>query len=132
MRILYFISNGEPRSTIIRKGLRRNGVDVDETIMTLRSFRTLRLSLNIKYYDAIVVCEYGHYFVPFANFLKKISKSSMLLFDPYISLYDTHVHDRKLVEATSWKAAYYFLLDCYIFSAFEGTFSSHCCPPSLG
>jgi glycosyltransferase involved in cell wall biosynthesis len=39
--------------------------------------------------------------------------SRILLFDPYISLYDTMVHDRKLIKATSWKAMYYFLLDKY-------------------
>jgi hypothetical protein len=53
------------------------------------------------YYDAIVTGEYGHYFVPFAKWLKMLSASTTLLFDPYISLYDTTiVHDSKLIEAT--------------------------------
>jgi glycosyltransferase involved in cell wall biosynthesis len=113
MRVLYFSSFSEPRSTIIRKGLRRCGIDVDVNFMTLRSSSTLRLLFTSKYYDAIIVGEYGHYFVPFAKWLKTLSASTILLFDPYISLYDTMVLDRKLIKATSWKAMYYFLLDKY-------------------
>jgi hypothetical protein len=101
MRVLYFSSFSEPRSTIITKGLRRCSVDVDVNFMTLRSLSTLRLLFTSKYYDAIIVGEYGHYFVPFAKWLKTLSASKILLFDPYVSLYDTTiVHDRKLIEAT--------------------------------
>ncbi|MEM3419968.1 MAG: glycosyltransferase [Nitrososphaerota archaeon] len=81
--------------------------------MTLRSFDTLKLLFNPKYYDAIIVGEYGHYFIPFAKWLKLLNACTLLLFDPYISLYDTMVNDRKLIKATSWKAMYYFLLDKY-------------------
>jgi glycosyltransferase involved in cell wall biosynthesis len=112
LKVCYLIGP-EPRSQIIRKGLRKNGVEVVELHRALKPWRFLNDCCRKEKYDAILVAEYGHIFVPQAKLLKKISRSTLLIFDPYISIYDTYAHDRKLIEVTSLKAKYYFLLDKY-------------------
>jgi glycosyltransferase involved in cell wall biosynthesis len=113
MKIAYLVTVNEPRSQIIRKGLRRNGVQVVELHGTLKPWKFMNYFSKKGKYDAIIVGEYGHIFIPYAKILKKISRTTLLLFDPYISTYDTSVNDKKLIKASSWKAKYYFLLDKY-------------------
>lgn len=119
MRVCYFGSyNSEyARNAIIRRGLDIAGVEVYEC-------RTdLGLSKGQRYrelwqrqrelpgsLDAIVVAELNQYQMPLARYAAH-RLGARLVFDPFISLYDTFVQDRALVSSRSIKAGVYRVAD---------------------
>lgn len=114
MKILRFGSYNPnyPRNQIFAKGLRENGVKIiecnDSSQILLRYLKLLG-----KYrsdYDAMIVCFFGHANVPLAKILTKLT-TKPLIFDAFISIYDTIVFDRKLVKENSFESKFYFYLD---------------------
>ena len=116
MKVCYFGSydRGYSRNRILIKGLRQNGVKViecqDASIFWLRCPKLLLKYLMIEHHNVIVVGAVGHANVPLAKILS-LSRLRKIVFDPFISLYDTAVFDRKEVKKDSLKAKYYFYLD---------------------
>ncbi len=121
---------------MIIEGLRRNGVEVvechedlwkgtseklagikDGFSITKKSVSILKIYLKLirKYrsigcYDAILVGYAGHIDVFLAKFLN-LFKRRPLIFDVFLSLYDTAVTDREIVPAGSVKAKLLHLID---------------------
>jgi len=60
--------------------------------------------------DAILVAESSQLAVPLAWYFAR-AKGVPLIFDPFISLYDTNVLDRRLIREGSLKARMYYWLD---------------------
>ncbi len=140
MRVCYFgtysLEEGYPRNRVIIEGLRINGVEVVECHEDLWTgtreklagiqdgFSIIRKLLRIlkvytkliqKFrrignYDAIIVGYAGHIDVFLAKFLN-LFKKKPLIFDVFLSLYDTAVVDRKIVSAGTVKAKLLHLID---------------------
>ncbi|MFQ5900582.1 MAG: glycosyltransferase [Thermodesulfobacteriota bacterium] len=140
MRILYFgtYSKGEgyPRNKVIIEGLRQNGVEViechaplwkgaGEKIAGIRMGKLLlsilprlfsaylillRKFIQTGQYDLIIVGYSGHIDIFIARFLTFFRKSP-LVFDAFLSLYDTGVLDRKVVRKDSLKARALWWID---------------------
>lgn len=95
MKVCYFGSYAPsyPRHRIIIKGLRSQGVDVtevtDSSQILIRYPKLARKYLSEKDFDVIFVGEASNYVQPLAILLKKITKKP-LIFDTYVSLYDTN------------------------------------------
>lgn len=123
---------------MIIEGLKRNGIDVIECHEDLWSgtsdklagiqdgfsiirklFRILKtyLRLILKYrsignYDAIIVGYAGHLDIFLARFLNLL-KRKPLIFDAFLSLYDTAVKDREIISPASFKAKLLHLTDTW-------------------
>lgn len=116
MKVCYFGSYfpNYSRNRIIIRGLRQNGVEVfecqDGSTLWLRYFKLLWQYVHLEKHNAIVVGTQGHTSVPLAWVLAKLFRR-VLVFDPFISLWDTAVFDREEVKKTSLKAKYYYYLD---------------------
>lgn len=114
MKVLRFGSYDPnyPRNRIIVEGLRKNGVKViecnDLSEIWLRYPNLIRKYTSK--YDVMFVCHPGYTSVPLARILTKLS-AKPLIFDAFISLYDTNVFDRKLTKEDSLKSKFYFYLD---------------------
>lgn len=133
LRVCYFgtysMEEGYPRNRVIIEGLRRNGVDVVEChedfwksteeklkgvqagqgeIKTLwRLMRTYARLVSkfrkVGNYDVLIVGYAGHIDIFLAKFLNLLRRKPVL-FDAFLSVYDTAVMDRKIVRAGSLKA----------------------------
>jgi len=114
MNICYFGDYGASRNRVIIKGLEKNGIKVfechDNSPILLRYLRLLLKYLRLPKHDIIIVGSNGQRCVPLAWLLAKIFRKK-IIFDPFISLYDTMVFDRKKVDKKSLKANYYYYLD---------------------
>lgn len=119
MRVCYFGSyqREEQRNVILMNGLISNGVDLVECHSSIRA--TLRRYYDLWYkfqrlepwrFDIIFVGKIGHGDVPLAFLLGKVFRKPVV-FDAFVSLYDTLVCDRKLIAANSPRARYYYFLD---------------------
>lgn len=114
MKVLYFGSYDPnySRNRILIEGLRLNGVEVLECRDNSPGLRKF-FQLYKKYkplrdkYDVMVVGFLGQQIVPFARLLTR----KPIIFDAFLSLYDSNVWDRKTVNPTSFRALYYWLLD---------------------
>ena len=121
---------------MIIEGLRRNGIDVVECHEDLwkgtseklagiqdgfsiikKLLRILQVYLklirkywSIGYYDAIIVGYAGHIDVFLAKFLN-IFRRKPLIFDAFLSLYDTAVVDRGIISPASVRAKLLHLID---------------------
>ncbi|PKL66961.1 MAG: glycosyl transferase family 1 [Methanobacteriales archaeon HGW-Methanobacteriales-1] len=95
MKVCYFGSYAPsyPRHRIIIKGLQSQGVEVtevtDSSQILLRYPQLARKYLSEKDFDVILVGEASNYVQPLAILLKKITRKP-LIFDTYVSLYDTN------------------------------------------
>ena len=103
-----------PRNDILITGLRQNGVKVVEC-RSSAPFRFRWISLLFKFmrygpFDVIIVGVPGHADVIIAKFASLIT-GTPLVFDVFISLYDTNVFDRELVKKNSFFARWFFFLD---------------------
>jgi glycosyltransferase involved in cell wall biosynthesis len=114
MRILHF-GSCDPRfirNRIIKKGLKENKVEVINCSDYHKIW--LRYSNLIKRYksgyDAMIVGAPGHYDVPLAKLLTTLN-AKPLVFEAFISFYDTYVFDTKLVKEGSLRSKFYFYLD---------------------
>lgn len=132
------MEEGYPRNRGIIEGLRRNGVDVTEchedfwkdTSQKLEGVKAgsgivkmlYRLLLtyskliskfrHIGHYDALIVGYAGHIDVFLAKVLN-LFRRKPLIFDAFLSLYDTSVMDRKIVRYGSGKARLLRLIDTW-------------------
>ncbi len=121
MNVCFFGSYQEkyPRNQIIRKGLAENDIGVFECNVPfelgLRFWkRYIRLSVLHRTlkdkYDYLFVPEMNHKNMPLAYIFSKLYKKP-LIFDPFISRYDTDVMDRKRVNKYSTGAIWSYILD---------------------
>ncbi len=140
MRVCYFgtysVGEGYPRNKVIIDGLKKNGVDVvechedlwestSEKITGIKNgfalfrkifdvlkvyARLVRKFRAVDDYDVMVVGYAGHIDVFLAKLLSLFRKKP-LVFDAFLSLYDTAVVDRRLVSPHSLKAKLLRLLD---------------------
>ena len=123
MWVCYFGSydRNYSRNRILIKGLRRNNVNVFEcndlsefwTRWPKLIFNFMKFMKNNKhYFSSLIVGAAKHSDVFPGKLLKFIYQNKFnLVFDVFISAYDTAVMDRKLVKPDSIKAKYYYMLD---------------------
>lgn len=116
MKVLYFgfYDPGYARNRVLIGGLRANGIEVlecrDESSGLKKFFKLYKKHKAFKNrYDAMVVGFLGHAVMPLA----KMISSGPVIFDAFISLYDSNVFDRKLVRGKSVKSLYYRFLDWF-------------------
>ncbi len=114
MRVLYFgfYDPDYARNRVLISGLRANGVEVlechDNSSGLKKFFNLYKKHKAFKNkYDVIVIGFLGHTVVPFV----KIISLKPVVFDAFISLYDSNVFDRKSVKPKSIRAIYYWFLD---------------------
>ncbi|MEK7583049.1 MAG: glycosyltransferase [Patescibacteria group bacterium] len=114
MTVLYFgmYDPAYSRNSILISGLRQNGVTVlecQDKSPGLKKFINLyRKHKTFKgKYDVMMVGFMGHMMVPFA----KLTTRKPIVFDAFLSLYDSNIFDRKLAGPHSLKAWYYWILD---------------------
>jgi glycosyltransferase involved in cell wall biosynthesis len=113
MRILYVGSYDKnySRNRIILKGLVKNGVEVLQLPYARYFSKLLELFRRCNAdYDVMVVGFPGHFDVPFASLQAKRSRKP-LIFDVFVSIYDTIIIDRRLTAKGSLKSYFYFYLD---------------------
>lgn len=115
MRACYYGSYHKDyaRNRIIINGLKKNAVEVLECNSSLpflkRTLRLLKKAIFLDF-DIIIVGYPGHLDV-FSAKLISIMKRKPLVFDAFISTYNTIVEEWGLVKKTSLKAKYYYYLD---------------------
>jgi glycosyltransferase involved in cell wall biosynthesis len=120
MKVCFFgIYNSEySRNRVLMAGFRENGYDIVECKVNPRIYDRLRKysSLYKEYkkikhikFDYIIVAFPGHSVVWFAYLLfgKKI------IFDAFLSLYNSEIEDRKKHKKISLRALYFWILDWY-------------------
>jgi len=120
MRVCFFggYNPKYTRNIIIRQGLIKNGIEVIECHAKSKFkfwfrypilfFRHLRFLL--KKYDIIFVPAFRHKDVPLAKFIGLLTNKPVV-FDPFVSRYETKVLDQKKVLPSSWQARYNFKID---------------------
>ncbi len=98
LRICYF-GHYDPeysRNRIIQKVLRRAGaevIDVNDHSVRLRRYYNLSKKIIREHFDLMIVGFMGHTDVPLAKLICRLRRAP-LVFDVFISLYDTYVIDR--------------------------------------
>lgn len=122
MKVCYFGSyeRDYPRNQILIKGLEANGVEVKEVycnpdvgLLNRYTHLTRNYLSGANDFSATMVGYRfltEHSILPLARLLSGI-KNNKLVYDPFVSLYDTQVLDRKTVEQNSLKAKWYHLRD---------------------
>ncbi len=113
MKVLYFGSYDPdyPRNRTIIKGLRENGVEVAEYRFPPVIWAWPKVIRDYRGdHDMVIVGFPGHFCVPIARLLTKLARKP-LVFDAFVSLYDSYVFDRRIVKQNSLRAKYYFYLD---------------------
>jgi glycosyltransferase involved in cell wall biosynthesis len=113
MRILYAgpYDKNYSRNRIIFKGLAKNGVEVLQLPYAISFSKISELFRRCNAdYDVMVVGFPGHFAVPLAKLQAKRS-SKPLVFDVFVSLYDTNVIDRRFITKGSLKSYFYFYVD---------------------
>lgn len=126
MKVLFFgmYSPKYSRNHILIKGLKLNGVEVVECndrssfIWGFRYLKLLIKYISVKGWnsDIVFVGFPGQTDVPLAWILSKIFHQK-LIFDAFISIYNTRVFDRKYIEENSVRAKGYWFIDwvsCYL------------------
>lgn len=119
MKVCYFGAYDleYPRNRVIRQGLVANGVEivvcnVSQSLKTWQ--RVPRLAHQFlgvgRQCDMILVAEFGQSLVPVAWLLSRFC-GKPLVFDAFMSFYDTAVGDRRTVAPGSIGARYYHFLD---------------------
>lgn len=114
MIILYFGSYDPnyTRNRVLINGLKQNGVEVlecrDNSPGIKKFMRLYQKHKKLQnQYDVMVVGFLGQQIVPFAKLISK----KPIVFDAFLSLYDSNVFDRKTVKTGSLRAYYYWILD---------------------
>ena len=105
------------RNHILRKGLAENGVEVVECRVSprvplwRRYFSLLKEYMKISSdFEVILVAEMNQFIVPLAKCLALLQRKK-LVFDMFFSVHDSHVEDRKFLEAGSLKARFWYMVD---------------------
>src|SRR3989344_1878126 len=117
MKICYFgiYNPTHTRNRLMIKGLQVNGVEVLEANTREKNLHKY-WTLTRKYWavykkiDCIVVGFPGHTVMPLAWLLAKLT-GKKIVFDAFISLYDSFVFDEKKYRPGSLKARKYWLVD---------------------
>jgi glycosyltransferase involved in cell wall biosynthesis len=115
MRICYFgRETNTQRGYLFLKGLRLNGVDISEINYTPSLSRRLNyVNIFVKslksYYDAIIV-GFDRWL---ENFFAKLRMRNLILWDAFMSHFDTYVFDRKLVNINSRYAKYLYYRELF-------------------
>jgi len=117
MRVCYFgpFNPEYPRNRVIIKGLRKNKVEVIEC-NSQSNYRLLDYMKLLKKhttldYDLIILGARGSYFgQPLMMFIKRMTNKPVV-FDSILTLYETIVVDRKLIDGKSVKAKLLYNLD---------------------
>lgn len=118
MRVCFFgiYDSDYPRNRVLIKGLKENGVEVVEARVdpkTSKGFERIAalarvaLAARAEPLDFVVVAFPGHA----AMLLAKLLFREKIVFDAFVSLYDSNVLDRKTHKPLSLKAAADWLLD---------------------
>lgn len=108
-----------PRNRNIILGLRKNGVRVLECNSRQKFFSGRYFELLKRYFglkirpDILLVGFAGHSDVPLAWVIGKLF-GVKVVFDSFISLYNTQVEDRKYLSSHSWKARGYYYFEKFI------------------
>ncbi len=119
LKVCYFgaYNPNYPRNVILRRGLAQNDVEVVERHVSnrIRAWRAahmlLRRFLSLPHdFDAIIVAEVNQLFTPLAWLLAR-AIDKPLVADPFFSIYDSLVDDRKLVKPGSLRARRYYYTD---------------------
>ncbi len=136
MKVCYFGTyDNKPRNRIIIKGLRQSGIEVYECHVDIWQntedksqlkgiFSKLRILLNFipgyiklifKYFclqeHKVIIVGYPGYIDMFVAKLLSVIKKRPLIFDAFLSLYDTVVNDRKIVSPNNIIAKFCYFLD---------------------
>ncbi|MBA7527405.1 hypothetical protein ES705_19581 [subsurface metagenome] len=114
MKVL-FVSGREPtytRNVVILKGIKENGVEVIECTSLLGSYLSRYPNVLAKFllkhdYDLVFVGFFGQPLVPI---IKKISNKP-IIFDAFLSAYDTMCFDRKRFGPNSHGGKFFYWLD---------------------
>lgn len=115
LKVCYFGTyDNFSRNRVFLEGLRQNDIKVIECKDSSRIWFRL-FKLTFKYIisessDIIIVCASNHINLLLARFISLFSRKK-IIFDAFVSVYDTYVNDRKLVNENSFKAKFYFYLD---------------------
>jgi len=102
------------RNKILISGLRKNGVEVIEC-NSKRPFLLKYFDLVVQYwktrkkFDLIIVGFPGQTIVPLAKLICR----KRIIFDAFLSVYDSYIFDRKTASPKSLKAKYYWFLDWF-------------------
>lgn len=114
MKVCYFGTYNKEysRNRILIKGLRENGIKVVECRTAkkgLRKFTDLikQHSIIKNSYDVIIVGFPGFQ----AVILAKLITRKPVIFDAFVSMYDSMVYDRRLIKPFGVRAVYFWLLD---------------------
>ena len=117
MTICYFgiYSPNHTRNRLNIKGLRANGVEVLECNVREKGFakywQLVKKHREIsKRYQVMIVGFPGHPIMPLAWLLAKLN-GKKIIFDAFISLYDSFVFDEKKYKPKSFQALKYWLVD---------------------
>lgn len=121
MKILFISGReaGYTRNRVILRGLRENRVNVIECTSSAKSYSMRYLEVLKKWflcslakesYDAIFVGYLGQPLVPI---IRKITRNKPIIFDAFISLYDTIIFDRKKASQNSIVGKLSYFLDKY-------------------
>lgn len=134
----YSKEEGYTRNRVIIKGLEENGIVIKEchadlwkgrldklsgikyskyTLSLIPRFIFAYISLLIKFfnigtYDLMIVGYAGHLDIFLARILN-LFRRKPLVFDAFLSLYDTAVNEFKVAKKNSWKAKAIWLIDRY-------------------
>jgi glycosyltransferase involved in cell wall biosynthesis len=117
MRVCYFGPYDPvcPRNRVLIKGLRKNGVDVVEcnsqSINRIYDYLKLLTIHQTLKYDVIILGARGIYYGQALMPLIKRMTSKPVVFDAMLTLYETHVIDRKTVRSNSVRARLMYSLD---------------------
>ena len=114
MKVLYFgtYHPDYARNAVIRKGLERNGVVVEQCYQKPGGFRAWwRLYRSYRQrshdFDAMIVGFPGHEIM----FLARVLTRKPIIFDAFTSHYGGYIQDRKKYSETSLRARYYRWVD---------------------
>lgn len=111
MKVLYFgiYDRGYARTKVIQNGFTRNGWEVSECHVDPKTHKGLGKYLSLfkkglaarnEKYDLVIVGFPGQSVV----WLARILFGKHIVFDAFLSLYDSNVFDRKLYAQNSWRA----------------------------
>ncbi|MFP4082069.1 MAG: glycosyltransferase [Candidatus Aminicenantes bacterium] len=110
-----------PRNTVIRKGLRENGVEVSECRVSPRLKFWLRYPVmffrsrpGVLRSDFIFVPEFCQKDLPLARALSELA-SKKVIFDPLAARFETKIVDWGRKPAHSWQARWNYRIDSWAF-----------------
>jgi glycosyltransferase involved in cell wall biosynthesis len=124
MRLCFFgaYDPDYPRNTVIRKGLRQNGVEVCECGLRPKYKFWMRYPLLFFRFfhfcskrSFIFIPEFGQKDIPLAKFLSLLT-SRKVIFDPLAPRYETKITDWKRKPPDSWQARWNFAIDSWAFA----------------